>query len=375
MREHAEMSESVNLAIVVPCYNEEAVLPETTRRLVALLTEMVEANAVSAENCIYYVDDGSIDRTWELIESQAEECGYVSGLKLSANRGHQNALLAGLLTVESDIVVSIDADLQDDISVIPDMVCAYKEGFDIVHGVRKTRDSDTFFKRSSAQLFYKLLSVMGVSVEYNHADTRLMSRRALDALKQYDEVNLFLRGLIPTIGFPSTRVEYDRSERFAGESKYGLAKMLGLALDGITSFSAFPLRLVAILGLVIFVGSLAISGWVLWIRFVSDIAIPGWASSVLPMYFLGGIQLLGIGILGEYASKTYMETKRRPRFIIEKRQPQFELDRCTDRSASRKSSHQPTTPKSRTILYESDQRSRRSSSDMLSASCMCFVMS
>jgi len=319
MPEGPEMPEPVKLAIVVPCYNEEEVLPETTRRLAALITEMVEAQTLSAESCIYYVDDGSIDRTWALVEAQADECRYVSGLKLSANRGHQNALLAGLLTVESDIVISIDADLQDDIKVIPDMVAAFNQGFDIVYGVRKARDTDTFLKRTSAQLFYKLLGSMGVSVEYNHADTRLMSRRALEALKQYDEVNLFLRGLIPTIGFPSTRVEYDRAERFAGESKYGLAKMLGLALDGITSFSAFPLRLVAILGLAIFLGSLAISGWVLWIRFVSDIAIPGWASSVLPMYFLGGIQLLGIGILGEYTSKIYMETKRRPRFIIEKR--------------------------------------------------------
>jgi hypothetical protein len=209
--------------------------------------------------------------------------------------------------------------LQDDINVIPDMVAAYTEGFDIVYGVRKSRDSDSFFKRTSAQFFYKLLNTMGISVEYNHADTRLMSRRALEALKQYDEVNLFLRGLIPTIGFPSACVEYDRSERFAGETKYGLLKMLGLALDGITSFSAFPLRLVAVLGLMIFIGSLVTSGWVLWIRFVSEIALPGWASSVLPMYFLGGIQLLSIGILGEYASKIYMETKRRPRFIIEKR--------------------------------------------------------
>jgi glycosyltransferase involved in cell wall biosynthesis len=313
------MSEPVKLAIVVPCYNEEAVLPETTRRLAALLSEMIEAEAVSAESHICYVDDGSIDRTWELIEAQSEEFTHVSGLKLSANRGHQNALLAGLLTVESDIVVSIDADLQDDINVIPDMVAAYTEGFDIVYGVRKSRDSDSFFKRTSAQFFYKLLNTMGISVEYNHADTRLMSRRALEALKQYDEVNLFLRGLIPTIGFPSACVEYDRSERFAGETKYGLLKMLGLALDGITSFSAFPLRLVAVLGLMIFIGSLVTSGWVLWIRFVSEIALPGWASSVLPMYFLGGIQLLSIGILGEYASKIYMETKRRPRFIIEKR--------------------------------------------------------
>lgn len=307
------------LAIVVPCYNEEAVLPETTRRLSALLDKLVEAQKITSRSKIYYVDDGSTDRTWELIEMQAVDNSYVSGLKLAANRGHQNALLAGLLSVDADVTVSIDADLQDDINVIPEMVDAFNDGSDIVYGVRKARDADTFFKRTSAQLFYRLLGVMGVSVEFNHADTRLMSRRALEALRQYDEVNLFLRGLIPTIGFPSTRVEYDRSERFAGESKYPLRKMLALAVDGITSFSAYPLRLVAILGFLIFLGSLVISGWVLWIKFVSRIAIPGWASSVLPMYFLGGIQLLSIGILGEYASKIYMETKRRPRFIVEKR--------------------------------------------------------
>ena len=202
---------------------------------------------------------------------------------------------------------------------ITPMVSAFCEGADIVYGVRKSRDTDTFFKRVSARFFYKLLEVMGVSTEIDHADTRLMSRRALDALKQYDEVNLFLRGLVPTIGFPSARVEYDRSKRFAGESKYPFARMFALAIDGITSFSAVPLRMVAVLGLIIFLGSLVVSAWVLWIRFVSEIAIPGWASSVLPMYFLGGIQLLGIGILGEYTSKIYMETKRRPRFIIEKK--------------------------------------------------------
>lgn len=307
------------LAIVVPCFNEEEVLPETTRRLTALINELITGDQISTESGIWYVDDGSRDQTWKLIEKLSEDHTAVRGMKLAANRGHQNALLAGLLTVDADITISIDADLQDDINVIPQMVNAFFDGYDVVYGVRKTRDTDSFFKRISAQFFYRLLKMMGVSVEYNHADTRLMSRRALDALKQYDEVNLFLRGLVPTIGFPSTRVEYDRSERLAGDSKYSFTKMLALAIDGITSFSALPLRLVAVLGLLIFLGSLVISAWVLWVRFVLQIAIPGWASSVLPMYFLGGIQLLGIGILGEYTSKIYMETKRRPRFIIEKR--------------------------------------------------------
>jgi glycosyltransferase involved in cell wall biosynthesis len=302
----------------VPSYNEEEVQPDTTERLGGVLDEMVGTGTISSDSFIWYVDDGSTDNTWKLIEERSREGRRVRGLKLAANRGHQNALIAGLLTVDADIAVSIDADLQDDIRVIPKMVDAYCGGADIVYGIRKNRDSDSFFKRMTAQFFYKLLNSMGVAVEYNHADTRLMSRRALDALMQYDEVNLFLRGLIPTIGFPSARVEYDRSSRKAGESKYPFAKMLALAIDGITSFSAVPLRIVAILGLLIFFGSILTSAWVLWVRFVEQVAIPGWASSVLPMYFLGGIQLLGIGVLGEYASKIYMETKRRPRFIVEK---------------------------------------------------------
>jgi glycosyltransferase involved in cell wall biosynthesis len=306
------------LAVIVPCYNEEEVLKETTRRLTALMDTMAGEKSVSDDSYIWYVDDGSEDGTWALIEDLKKDNPRVCGLKLAANRGHQNALLAGLSTVEADITVSIDADLQDDINVIPQMVEEYRSGAEIVYGIRKARDSDSFFKRTSAHFFYKLLHVMGVSVEFNHADTRLMSRRALDALKQYDEVNLYLRGLIPTIGFKTARVEYDRTERLAGESKYPLTKMLALAVDGITSFSAVPLRLIAGLGMIIFIGSLVTSAWVLWVRFVSQIAIPGWASSVLPMYLLGGIQLLGIGILGEYTSKIYMETKRRPRFIVEK---------------------------------------------------------
>jgi glycosyltransferase involved in cell wall biosynthesis len=307
------------LAIVVPCYNEQEVLPVTTVRLSALIDDMIADGKISSDSAIWYVDDGSTDLTWKLVEDLNRENRHVRGLKLAANRGHQNALIAGLLSVDADVTVSIDADLQDDINVIPKMIDAYCDGADIVYGIRKNRDSDSLFKRATAQFFYRLLKLMGVSVEYNHADTRLMSRKALDALNQYDEVNLFLRGLIPTIGFPSARVEYDRSSRKGGVSKYPLAKMLALAIDGITSFSAVPLRMVAILGLIIFFGSIVTSAWVLWVRFVSQVAIPGWASSVLPMYFLGGIQLLGIGVLGEYASKIYMETKRRPRFIIEEK--------------------------------------------------------
>lgn len=305
------------LTIVVPCYNEEGVLPETNLRLLSLLNRLKCQGKVS-DSHIYFVDDGSSDRTWALIEGQAALDPRIRGIKLSRNRGHQNALLAGLLTVDGDVVVSLDADLQDDISVIEKMIDAYHDGKDVVYGVRKKREADTVFKRSTAEIYYKLLKLMGVDLVFNHADYRLMSRRSLDALKEYKEVNLFLRGVIPTIGFPSSTVTYDRSERFAGESKYPLRKMLALSVDGITSFSALPLRMVAGLGIIIFLFSLVTSIWVIWIRFVSGKAIPGWASSVLPMYFLGGVQLLSIGIVGEYVAKIYMETKQRPRFFIEK---------------------------------------------------------
>ncbi len=306
------------LNIVVPCYNEQAVLPESHQRLLTLLDHLSEQGKISADSRIYFVDDGSTDLTWPLIESYSKADPRVSGIKLSINRGHQNALLAGLLTAEGDAVVSIDADLQDDIAVIEEMVDAFQQGSDVVYGVRRTRHQDTLFKRLSARLFYRLLRAMGVKVEFDHADFRLMSRRALEALKEYSEVNLFLRGLIPTIGFPSTVVTYDRDSRFAGESKYPLYRMLALAIDGITSFSALPLRLISGLGIIIFLLSLLLSLWVTWVRFISGDAVPGWASLVLPMYLLGGLQLFSIGVVGEYVAKTYLETKRRPRFVIEK---------------------------------------------------------
>lgn len=306
------------LTIIVPCYNEEAVLLETGKRLLLQLNQLQSQKKISSESHICFVDDGSSDNTWTLVEQQAALDPRICGIKLSRNRGHQNALLAGLLTVEGDVVISIDADLQDDISVIEKMIDAYHDGKDVVYGVRKKRDSDKIFKRSSAEIYYKLLKWMGADVVFNHADFRLMSRRALNALKDYKEVNLFLRGIIPMIGLPSSTVTYDRSERFSGESKYPLRKMIALSIDGITSFSAIPLRMVAGLGILIFLFSLVISIWVLWVRFVSGDSVPGWASSVLPMYFLGGIQLFCIGIVGEYVAKIYMETKQRPHFFIEK---------------------------------------------------------
>jgi polyisoprenyl-phosphate glycosyltransferase len=306
------------LAIVVPCYNEEEVLPETARRLGDLMDRMVLAGKVSAESTIRFVDDGSRDRTWQLIEELAVSSPRFRGVKLSRNRGHQNALLAGVFSAEGDAVVTIDADLQDDIEVIAQMVDHFNSGTEIVYGVRESRTSDTAFKRGTAEGYYRLLKLMGVDLVFNHADYRLMSRRALQCLQEYSEVNMFLRGIIPLLGFRTATVFYARSERFAGESKYPLRKMLALAIDGVTSFSVAPLRFISLLGFLVCAFSLVMVGIVLYGKLVQNGTIPGWASSVLPIYFLGGVQLLSIGILGEYVAKIYLESKRRPRFFVEK---------------------------------------------------------
>lgn len=308
----------IELTIVVPCYNEQQVLPETARRLLSLLEHLARQGKAAPSSRIYFVDDGSEDRTWTLIEEYASADRRIAGIKLSRNHGHQRALLAGLLTASGDALVSIDADLQDEVSVIEQMVDRHLDGADVVYGVRQHRRADTLFKRLSAEAYYRLMRAMGIDVVFNHADFRLLSRRALDVLKKYREVNLFLRGIIPTIGLPSAKVEYDRRARFAGQSKYPLRRMLALAIDGITSFSALPLRLIALLGLLVFFGTIVLSAWVLWTRLVSGNAVPGWASAVLPIYFLGGIQLLSVGVLGEYVAKIYLETKGRPRYVVEK---------------------------------------------------------
>jgi glycosyltransferase involved in cell wall biosynthesis len=305
------------LTIVVPCYNEQEVLHETARRLSELLGKLVQAGRIDDASQVLFVDDGSKDATWRIISELSASNRVFAGLKLAKNRGHQNALLAGLFTVDADVVISIDADLQDDIGVIETMVEHHLAGADIVYGVRQNRDTDTFFKSWTAKAYYRVLQLLGVDIVYNHADFRLMSRRTLEALKEYNEVNLFLRGIIPSLGFPTSTVYYDRHERFAGESKYPFFKMLSLAINGITSFSAMPLRFIAVLGILIFLMSFAMGGWVLYVRLFTDSAVPGWASSVIPIYFLGGVQLFSIGIVGEYVAKVYMETKRRPRFIIE----------------------------------------------------------
>lgn len=305
------------LTIVVPCYNEEAVLPETQARLLEVLDRLEEKNAISAQSKLVFVDDGSKDGTWRTIENLADAERRITGLKLSRNRGHQNAVLAGLLNSSGDILITIDADLQDDLDAIERMISAHASGADIVYGVRKARDTDTWFKRTSAEAYYKLLAIFGVEIVFNHADYRLMSRRAIEALRAYGEVNLFLRGIVPQLGYPTAFVYYDRSERFAGESKYPLSKMLALAWQGITSFSTTPLRIITSLGFLISGGSFAFTMWAISIRVFTEQAVPGWASTVVPVYLLGGIQLLCIGIIGEYLGKIYTETKNRPRYFIE----------------------------------------------------------
>src|SRR5271155_1953138 len=312
------MSGAPTLAIVVPCYNEEEVLPETGRRMVGLIQGLIGADKISQDSAVYFVDDGSRDLTWALIEQFAAEDRHIAGIKLSRNRGHQNALLAGLFTAEGDAVVSIDADLQDDIDAIGEMVDRFLAGAEIVYGVRSRRDADSPFKRMTAGFFYRLIGALGAESIRNHADYRLMSRRAVENLKQYREVNLYLRGIVPLLGFRSEIVYYDRAKRLAGGSKYSFRKMVALAFEAITSFSVVPLRLITFIGFAVFVGTTLVSGWGLWARVFGNNVVPGWTSVVLPMYFLGGIQIFCIGMLGEYLGKTYAEVKARPRFAIER---------------------------------------------------------
>jgi len=306
------------LYIVVPCYNEEEVLPETSKRLKEKMNQLIKAKKISPDSHVVFVNDGSKDKTWELISSYSEKDHLFGGINLSRNRGHQNALLAGLMTVkeDADMVISMDADLQDDINAVDKFVDAYYDGNDVVYGVRSSRKKDTFFKRTTALAFYKLMSRMGVESVYNHADYRLMSKRALNALENFKEVNLFLRGIMPLIGFPSTIVEYERNERFAGESKYPLKKMLNFALDGITSFSVKPIRFITAIGFLISVISVIMFIYTI-VRHVLGFTVAGWSSLIISLWFLGGVQILSIGVIGEYIGKIYMETKGRPRFIIE----------------------------------------------------------
>ena len=308
------------IGIISPCYNEEEAIGETVNQLLLLLEKMAVNNLISDKSFIGLIDDGSKDSTWQKIEVLANENIQIKGLKLVGNVGHQNALLAGLLSFndEADALISIDADLQDDISVIVQMIQKYASGADVVYGVRKERSTDTFFKRNSALLFYWLIQKMKSNMIANHADYRLCSKRVISNLSHFSEVNLFLRGIIPSMGFTSDIVFYDRLERKAGNSKYPLRKMLSFAWNGITSFSTFPLKLVTAVGFIVFLLCLVMSVYAGFAIYTGD-AVPGWLSTVLPMYFLGGIQLFSIGVIGEYIGKIYAEVKQRPRYIIDKK--------------------------------------------------------
>lgn len=305
------------LGVVVPCFNEEKVLSAMTEHLIRLFADMRADALISDRSAIFFVDDGSQDDTWMIIKALSKEHKEVNGIKLSCRRGHQNALLCGLLTAPGDILISIDADLQDDPSMILKMVTAYLAGSEIVYGVRKNRARDIFYKRFCAEYYYRLLKLLKIDVLPHHADYRLLSRKAINALSEYSEVNLFLRGLVRLIGFSSSIVEYDRVERFAGESKYPFTKLLSLAWEGITSFSAIPLKFITVTGLVVSVVSIGFAGWGLGIRLFTEKALPGWASTVVPIYLFGGLQLLSLGIIGEYIAKIYLESKKRPRFFVE----------------------------------------------------------
>jgi glycosyltransferase involved in cell wall biosynthesis len=313
------------IGIVSPCYNEEAVLSETADRLERLFADFIREQLISESSFIAFVDDGSRDMTWPLIEENAKRHPHVKGLKLAGNVGHQKALLAGLMTFndDADALISMDVDLQDDINVIGEMIRKFIAGTDVVYGVRKERKTDTFFKRNTALFFYRLMKTMRIKIIHNHADFRLQSKRVLSALAEFNEVNLFLRGIIPSIGYSQDVVYYDRLDRFAGESKYPFRKMMSFAWNGVTSFSTFPLKLVTITGFVIFFVCLIMSGYSL-VALYMKATVPGWVSTVLPMYFLGGIQLFCFGIIGEYIGKIYSEVKQRPRYIIDKRTDKYD---------------------------------------------------
>lgn len=307
----------MKLYLVIPCYNEEEVLPETSKRLKEKYTALMNEGKIDTDSKIVFVNDGSKDRTWEMIRELHESDPVFRGICLSRNKGHQNALMAGLMTVKSecDAAISMDADLQDDINAIDEMVDRYREGYEVVYGVRSSRKKDTFFKRTTAEGFYKVMRAMGVETVYNHADYRLMSRRALEALSEFDEVNLFLRGIVPLVGFKSTEVTYERGERFAGESKYPLKKMLAFATEGITSMSVRPIRLITTLGFLVFLFSIGVLIYSI-IRKFTGYTVPGWAFLAVSIWALGGVQLLAIGVIGEYIGKIYLETKHRPKFIV-----------------------------------------------------------
>jgi glycosyltransferase involved in cell wall biosynthesis len=311
------MSPVPQLAIVAPCFNEEATLKDSLEKLLIKMDALIAKGRISESSYLLVVDDGSRDASYTILQAAAG--GKIKVLKLAGNVGHQRALLAGMhwVTDKCDVMISLDIDLQDDLDTLDKMLDEYVKGNQIVYGVRDNRDADSWFKKNSALVFYRLMQTMGVGLIYNHADFRLLSNTVLREFGRYREVNLFLRGIFPMMGFPNAKVFYQRHERTAGESKYPFRKMLHLAMDGITSFSNRPLKWISFIGLVIFIISLILSGWVLWVV-VTGRSVPGWASITLPIYFIGGIQLLSLGIIGEYVSKIYLESKQRPQYHIEK---------------------------------------------------------
>ena len=308
----------VTLYLAIPCYNEETVLKDTSKKLLNKYDQLISENKISEKSRIVYIDDGSKDKTWNLITELHNSNKFISGLKMSRNRGHQNALFGGLMTLKdyADVVISMDADLQDDINAIDKMLDKYNEGCDIVYGVRKKRETDTFFKRFTAESFYKILKAMGAEVVFNHADFRLMSKRALEAFSEFKEVNLFLRGMVPMVGFKTGIVEYNRFERTAGESKYPLTKMLALAWEGITSLSIKPIRMIMWLGVFIFIVAILFGIYSL-VSYFCGFTVSGWTSTFISIWAIGGLQLFAIGVIGEYLGKVYLETKQRPRYIVE----------------------------------------------------------
>lgn len=306
------------LFCVIPCYNEQEVLPETSSRIREKLLDLISKNKIDSDSRIVFVNDGSMDATWDIIKDLHQKDPVFQGINLSRNMGHQNALLAGLMTVKDscDCAISLDADLQDDIEAIEAMIDKFNEGVDVVYGVRSKRTTDTFFKRFTAEGFYKVMNSLEANTVYNHADYRLMSRRALLGLAEFGEVNLFLRGIVPMVGYKSDVVYYERAERFAGESKYPLRKMLSFAIEGITSLSTKPIKLITGLGIFIFFVSIAVFIYSL-IRYFNNQTVPGWTTTVLSVWFIGGLMMISLGVIGEYIGKIYLETKNRPRFIIE----------------------------------------------------------
>lgn len=313
------MRKENTLYVVIPCYNEEEVLADTAGKLDKKMKELMAEGLIDVKSRIIFVNDGSMDLTWKIIEDLHNKDTLFGGINLTRNRGHQNALLAGLMTVkdDADIVISLDADLQDDINVFDEMLRKNNEGYDVVYGVRNDRKKDSFFKRHTAQMFYKLTNKLGGDLIYNHADFRLMSRRALEGLAQFEEVNLFLRGIVPLIGYPSTIVEYERKERLAGKSKYPLKKMMSFAIEGITSLSIKPMRFVTGMGIFVFLVSIAMMIYA-FVSYFTGRVVAGWTSILISVWAIGGMVLLGLGIVGSYIGKIYLETKKRPRYIVEK---------------------------------------------------------